>query len=91
MAPTAAPGYLDQNFATITPNHYLSEVAPLVRGEHVVEAVQGTRDDCKLLHIRRTEPCLQIRRRTWSAHALVSVARLVHPGSRSRLEGAFGA
>jgi len=89
--PTAAPGYLDQNFATITPNHYLSEVAPLVRGEHVVEAVQGTRDDCKLLHIRRTEPCLQIRRRTWSAHVLVSVARLVHPGSRSRLEGAFGA
>lgn len=89
--PAAAPGYLDQNFAEITPNRYLSEVAPLVRGEHVVEAVQGSQKDCRLLHIRRTEPCLQIRRRTWSASALVSVARLVHPGSRSRLEGAFGA
>ncbi|MEV5836999.1 histidine utilization repressor [Nocardia sp. NPDC052112] len=89
--PAAAPGYLDQNFVETTPNRYLSEVAPLMRGEHVVEAVQGSQEDCRLLRIRRTEPCLQIRRRTWSATALVSVARLVHPGSRSRLEGAFGA
>jgi GntR family histidine utilization transcriptional repressor len=89
--PAEAPGYLDQDFAGITPNQYLSEVAPLVRGEHVVEAVQGSREDCRLLRIGRTEPCLQIRRRTWSASALVSVARLVHPGSRSRLEGSFGA
>ncbi|MFI9504489.1 histidine utilization repressor [Nocardia sp. NPDC052566] len=88
--PEAAPGYLEQDFAEVTPNRYLSEVAPLVRGEHVVEAVQGRREDCALLRIRRTEPCLQIRRRTWSALTLVSVARLVHPGSRSRLEGAFG-
>jgi GntR family transcriptional regulator, histidine utilization repressor len=89
--PAQAPGYLDQDFEAMTPNEYLSRVAPLVRGEHVVEAVLGGREDCRLLRIERTEPCLEIRRRTWSARGLVSVARLVHPGSRSRLEGAFGA
>ncbi|WP_225728492.1 MULTISPECIES: histidine utilization repressor [unclassified Nocardia] len=87
--PEAAPGYLDQDFTAITPNRYLSEVAPLVRGEHVVEAVPGSAEECALLRIRRTEPCLLICRRTWSATALVSSARLLHPGSRSRLEGAF--
>jgi GntR family histidine utilization transcriptional repressor len=86
--PAPAPGYLDQNFAELTPNRYLSEVAALGRGEHVVEAVQGSQEDCRLLRIRRAEPCLQIRRHTWYATALVS---LVHPGSRSRLEGTFGA
>ncbi len=89
--PAAAPGYLDQDFATITPNSYLSAVSPLVRGEHIVEAVRGSAEECRLLNISAREPCLLIRRRTWSSQGLVSVARLVHPGSRSRLEGSFTA
>ena len=87
--PAEAPEYLKQDFTQRTPNTYLSEVAPLVRGEHVVEAVLANPDECRLLAIRRSEPCLLIRRRTWSAGGLVSVARLIHPGSRSRLEGSF--
>ncbi|GAB4586705.1 histidine utilization repressor [Nocardia sp. IFM 10818] len=88
--PAEAPGYLDQDFTATTPNDYLSRVAPLVRGEHVVEAVLGSPEECRLLRIDPAEPCLLIRRRTWSEHGLVSVARLVHPGSRNRLEGVFG-
>ncbi|WP_228812323.1 histidine utilization repressor [Nocardia otitidiscaviarum] len=88
--PTAAPDYLAQDFTTTTPNDYLSRVAPLIRGEHIVEAVLATPDECHHLHITPTEPCLLIRRRTWSATGLVSVARLLHPGSRNRLEGVFG-
>ncbi|MFF2549896.1 histidine utilization repressor [Nocardia sp. NPDC058058] len=88
--PAQAPGYLEQDFAVTTPNDYLSRVAPLVRGEHVVEAVLGSAEECRLLGIDRSEPCLLIRRRTWSEQGLVSVARLVHPGSRNRLEGVFG-
>ncbi|MEV6772235.1 histidine utilization repressor [Nocardia sp. NPDC051030] len=88
--PAAAPGYLDQDFTATTPNDYLSRVAPLVRGEHVVEAVLGSAEECRLLRIDRTEPCLLIRRRTWSEDGVASVARLVHPGSRNRLEGVFG-
>ncbi|MGB3697286.1 MAG: histidine utilization repressor [Gordonia sp. (in: high G+C Gram-positive bacteria)] len=88
--PEQAPEYLSQDFTEITPNDYLTRVAPLVRGEHVVEAVLATPDESRLLQIDRGEPCLLIRRRTWSARGLVSVARLVHPGSRSRLVGEFG-
>ncbi|MFD3508148.1 histidine utilization repressor [Nocardia sp. NPDC058666] len=87
--PAQAPDYLAQDFTTVTPNTYLSEVAPLLRGEHVVEAVRGTREECALLGIDADEPCLLIRRRTWSSGGLVSVARLLHPGSRNRLEGSF--
>lgn len=87
--PELAPGYLDQDFARQTPHNYLSEIAPLGRGEHVVEAVLGTPEDCRLLGITASEPCLSIQRRTWSRDRLVSVARLLHPGSRYRLEGTF--
>ncbi|WP_067821932.1 histidine utilization repressor [Nocardia inohanensis] len=90
VSPAQAPGYLDQDFSVSTPNDYLSRVAPLTRGEHVVEAVLGSAEECRLLRIDRSEPCLLIRRRTWSEQGPVSVARLVHPGSRNRLEGVFG-
>lgn len=55
----------------------------------MVEAVLASPEECRLLQIERSEPCLLIRRRTWSEHGLVSVARLIHPGSRNRLEGSF--
>ncbi len=88
--PAEAPQYLEQDFTKQTPNTYLSEVAPLERGEHVVEAVLASAEECRLLGVARSEPCLLIRRRTWSHSGLVSSARLIHPGSRSRLEGSFG-
>ncbi|MBN9158501.1 MULTISPECIES: histidine utilization repressor [unclassified Microbacterium] len=90
VGPLLAPDYLDQDFARITPNDYLSRVAPMTRGEHIVEAVLPTVEESDLLELGPMEPCLQIRRRTWSAGGLVSIARLVQPGSRSRLEGSFG-
>jgi hypothetical protein len=42
--------------------------------------------ECKLLTILKSEPCLTIRRRTWSERHVVSTARLVYPGNRYRLE-----
>jgi GntR family transcriptional regulator, histidine utilization repressor len=87
--PAAAPGYLDQDFTKLTPNSYLSAVLPLVRGDHIVEAVRGSSEEGRLLKISTREPCLLIRRRTWSSQGLASVARLIHPGSRNRLEGSF--
>ncbi|MEV5837544.1 histidine utilization repressor [Nocardia sp. NPDC052112] len=87
--PREAPGYLDQDFTLQTPNNYLSVIAPLARGEHIVEAILGTAEECRRLRLERSEPCLLIRRRTWSARGLVSAARLLHPGSRNRLVGTF--
>ena len=88
--PDLAPEYLQQDFTERTPNDYLSRIAPLGKGEHIVEAVLGTAEDCASLGIDEAEPCLLIRRRTWSEGRLVSAARLLHPGSRFRLEGTFG-
>lgn len=87
--PAFAPEYLEQDFTRQTPSTFLSKVAPLGRSEHIVEAVLATPDEQHILDVQPTEPCLLVQRRTWSRDALVSVARLLHPGSRYRLEGAF--
>lgn len=84
-----APDYLKQDFTVLTPYAYLSRVAPLTEGEHVVEAILADAEECRLLQIERNEPCLLIRRRTWSGKQAVTSARLIHPGSRHRLEGRF--
>ncbi|MDA3253359.1 histidine utilization repressor [Pseudomonas aeruginosa] len=84
-----APDYLKQDFTRQTPYAYLTQVAPLTEGEHVVEAILAEPAECKLLQIERGEPCLLIRRRTWSGRVAVTAARLLHPGSRHRLEGRF--
>ena len=84
--PAAAPDYLAQDFAAQTPNAYLTEAAPLSGSEHIVEAVMPQAWECKLLMMLRTEPCLAIRRRTWSGTCIVSTARLLYPGNRYRLQ-----
>lgn len=88
--PALAPAYLEQDFSKKTPNVYLRDVAPLTSGVHIVEAVLPTPEEARLLRIARTEPCLLIRRRTWSGKQIVTYARLLHPGSRHCLEGDFG-
>jgi GntR family histidine utilization transcriptional repressor len=88
--PEAAPAYLEQDFSDTTPNAYLTMAAPLSGSEHVVEAAMPQPWECKLLTILPTEPCLTIRRRTWSAKQIVSVARLIYPGHRYRLQTSSG-
>jgi GntR family histidine utilization transcriptional repressor len=84
-----APDYLQQDFSIQTPYAYLNSVAPLTEGEHVVEAILAEPQECQWLQIKAGEPCLMIRRRTWSGRQSVTAARLIHPGSRHRLEGRF--
>ncbi len=87
--PAFAPGYLEQDFSLQTPFTFLSKVAPLGKGEHIVEAVLASAEECAILDVAPSEPCLLVQRRTWSRDVLVSIARLLHPGSRYRLEGTF--
>lgn len=87
--PATAPAYLGQNFAVTTPNEYLMQAAPLDEAEHLVEAITPDAETQRLLEIGADEPCLLVRRRTWSRGAVVSSARLVHPGGRYRLGGRF--
>ncbi|AKQ37974.1 GntR family transcriptional regulator [Salmonella enterica subsp. enterica serovar Ouakam] len=84
-----AVDYLTQDYRQTTPHAYLSRIAPLTEGEHIVEAVRATAQECAWLTIKEHEPCLLIRRTTWSASRIVSHARLLFPGSRYRLQGRF--
>lgn len=89
--PRRAPDYLAQDFTRITPYVYLTDVAPISEAEHVIEAVLPSGLERRYLKIEANEPCLQLRRTTWSNGKAISVVRLVYPGSRYRLSGRFKA
>ena len=81
--------YMEQDFTKQTPSAYLTQAIPLTQGQHVVEAVRATKEECARLQIEESEPCLQIRRKTWVDQTVITSARLLYPGSRYRLEGFF--
>ncbi|QXX83613.1 MULTISPECIES: histidine utilization repressor [Providencia] len=85
----AAPDYLKQNFLSITPHDYLSQVAPLTQGEHIVEAVEADERSARLLQINTGASCLLITRRTWSQAFIVTSTKLLFPGNRYKLKGSF--
>ncbi len=85
--PTAAPGYLQQDFNRLTTHDYLVGIAPLTEAEHVVEAVMPDPVQADLLALAGDSPCLRVTRRTWSKLQSVSYAILIHPGNRYRLGG----
>jgi GntR family histidine utilization transcriptional repressor len=87
--PACAPHYLDNDFTRITPTHYLLDVAPLWEAQVSIEAATPTAQEAKLLGIPKTDPCLIVVRRTVSRGVPVTLARLVHPGTRYSLEGQF--
>jgi GntR family histidine utilization transcriptional repressor len=87
--PACAPGYLDVDFTRITPTHYLLEVAPLWEAQYSIEASAPTADEARLLGIAADDACLVIVRRTVSRGVPITIARLVHPGSRYLLQGEF--
>jgi GntR family histidine utilization transcriptional repressor len=87
--PAAAPEYFGADFTRVTPTRYLLEVAPLWEAQYTIEASRATAQEAKLLGIGRDEPCLVIVRRTVSRGVPITLARLVHPGSRYQLTGRF--
>lgn len=93
VSPKTAPDYLEQDFTRITPHKYLMQAAPVSEAEHLVMAVMPTPEERKLLEMKAGEPCLLLRRQTWSGKPPVmqpvTWARLLHPGDRYRLGGRF--
>ncbi|HEV2568193.1 histidine utilization repressor [Sphingomonas sp.] len=87
--PSVAPDYLSQDFGARPPYEYLMAVAPLAEAEHVVQAVMPPARVRQLLGMSAAEPCLLIRRRTWTGSQVASTANLYHPGSRYELSGRF--
>jgi GntR family transcriptional regulator, histidine utilization repressor len=87
--PAVVPEYLAQDFTTMTPNAYLMQVAPLQSVEHVVQAARTDAPTAQLLQMDAGEPCLVLRRRTWTRGAVATVVTLSHPASRFELQGQF--
>ena len=84
-----APEYLKQNFTLITPTRYLLDVVAPDEVEHLLEAILPDSKTMKLLKIGHNEPCLLLRRRTWAGGKVVTLAKLIYPGSRYRIGGRF--
>ena len=87
--PEVAPLYLSQDFKKITPSEYLLSVAPVQEAEHIIEAVNCNKEIQKLLKIKPDEPCLSLKRRTWSYDMVATYSIIISPGSRYKLVGKF--
>lgn len=87
--PACAPDYLSADFTRITPTQYLFGVTALWRAQYSIEAALPTPQEAKLLGVDRAEPCLIVVRRTFTHDAVITIGRLVHPGTRYVLEGEF--
>ena len=87
--PLAAPHYLEQDFARITPTRYLFQHTALRRAQYSLQADCATAQEAELLGIEPDAPCLIMVRRTMSHQHVITLARLVHPGHRYQLSGDF--
>ena len=88
--PALAPDYLSADLARTTATEVLVATVHADEIEHTVEAILPDAATRSLLALRKSEPCLSLRRRTWSGERVVTVALLTYPGSRYRLTGRIG-
>jgi GntR family histidine utilization transcriptional repressor len=89
--PAFAPHYLKQDFTARTTSRYLQGIAPAAEVEHIIHAVTPESRIQKLLEIPATEPCLELRRRTWVGETAATSSVLTHPGSRYSLGSRYAA
>lgn len=87
--PSCAPDYLSVDFSKITPTQYLLGVAPLWEAQYSIQAAVPTAQEAQLLGISVNDACLIVVRRTINRGVPITLARLVHPGARYQLSGAF--
>jgi len=87
--PACAPDYLKLDFEKITPTQHLLEVAPLSEARYTIESMLPSGEEAALLGIGRRDPCLVVRRITYSRGRTVTSVKLTHPGSLYTLEGSF--
>jgi len=87
VTPLFAPLYLQQDFTAQTTTNYLQAIAPPAGIEHEIHAIRPDPRTCRLLHLEPGEPCLELRRRTWTAAGPATYSILTHPGGRYSFAG----
>ena len=88
--PIMAPDYMQQDFASITPNEYLMRAAPLQGAHYGIEALLAPKEIVDMLGIDAKSPCLVLKRQTSSQGAIASVVTMWHPGQRYQFAGSVG-
>lgn len=83
--PAIAPDYLRQDFSIKTTFEYLQQQTPVTEVEHVISAIHADEAAAEALRMRAGEPCLLMRRRTWSGALVATVNRFIYPGERYSL------
>ena len=88
--PACAPAYLEQDFASITPNEHLMRVAPLQGATYSIEALPASPEVAELLRIAPHASCLVLKRKTSSGGRVASVVTMWYPGHRCQFTGSVG-
>ncbi|MBI9079658.1 MAG: UTRA domain-containing protein [Pseudodesulfovibrio sp.] len=83
------PHYLETDFALTTAHQLLMQAAPLQKAEHQLTAALPTQEQQDFLKVQANEPCLLLKRKTWSGDTIVSYAELLYPASRYSFGGVF--
>lgn len=83
------PEYINQDFQTLTPNEYMTSLAPAQGVEYWITAQQATAAARLALRMPIGEPCLVLHRRTRVRGQVATDVILWHPASRYRLSGKF--
>lgn len=78
-----------QNFRTLSPGAWLLSVAGWTEAEHVISAENADEVTAEQLDIEAGTACLILERRTFQDDAVVTFARLTHPGNRHRFTERF--
>jgi len=76
------PAAASQDFSTTTPGAWLLAATPWTAAEHTVSAVNADARLAARLDIEPGDACLVLERRTFHNEAVVTLARLTHPGDR---------
>jgi GntR family histidine utilization transcriptional repressor len=85
--PACAPAYMEQDFATVTPNEHLMLAAPLQGATYRIEALPAPREVAAMLAIEAHACCLVLTRKSTSAGRVASVVTMWHPGELYQFTG----
>lgn len=83
------PEASDQDFSGQAPGAWMLSAAPWTEAEHTVSAVNADTGLAERLDCQPGAACLVLERRTFQGEAVVTFARLTHPGDRHRMTERF--
>ncbi|MFV2092314.1 MAG: UTRA domain-containing protein, partial [Hyphomicrobiales bacterium] len=82
----SVPAAAGQDFSQTPPGTWLLQAIPWSGAEHIISARNAKSREASLLGLQTGAALLVMERRTWHKQAMVTFARLIHPGSVYQLK-----